>query len=142
VFEPDTQFVACTCLLSLQPTFGLGETRAQAFTQFLRRGVGERDDEDFLDGNVRFENQAQEDETDVVRLAGAGAGLDQHSARQRQRAPVEWLDALRGVVHADTFSTRRCGSSTPATRLQASRKRACAAESGSRKSVSRAASAA
>ena len=128
---------------ALQPVLRLGETTAQALAQFLCGGDGERRDEDALDAEPAFEQQAQVEHADAPGLAGAGARLDQRATVERHRTPVEGFEApgrshqpfpprLRGAN-----STHRSGSSTAAIASIVETNSRCAGAASSRMSRSR-----
>ncbi|OQC56212.1 MAG: hypothetical protein BWX54_01505 [Verrucomicrobia bacterium ADurb.Bin018] len=53
------------------------EDVAEAFAQFAGGGVGEGDHEDFADGEVFLEDEAEKDVLDVVGFAGTSAGFNE-----------------------------------------------------------------
>ncbi len=73
----------------------IAQQGADAPAQLGRGELGEGGDENAIDREVRsLEQQAQDEAGDGERLAGAGAGLDQHRAlADRGLLQIEWLAA-------------------------------------------------
>ena len=79
------------------------EDVAEAFTEFAGGGVGEGDHEDFADGEVFLEDEAEEDVLDVVGFAGAGAGFDKLG---RVESVGRRKDEIGKVAHAGSSGLR------------------------------------
>ena len=86
-------------LRAVQAALGFHQAPAQALAQLLRSRFSERRHQNLLNAQVPFEQQAQINKTDIVGLAGAGAGLDQHAAMQRHVLPLEGWQTVRRRDH-------------------------------------------
>jgi hypothetical protein len=69
--------------VALQKAEDIDDPAADTLAQLGGSGIGKRDHQDLLDGELAFEQQAQVQATDVPGLAGAGGRFDQMPA-------VEW----------------------------------------------------
>ena len=103
---------------------------ANLVPQFVRRRVGERDDEEFADLPLLLDHQAGHERGERVRLARAGARLDQRRPGRAERQ-FQRRSLLAGAAHAEPFPARRrparrrpartTGSSNSSARAQNSR---------------------
>src|SRR2546421_6365447 len=62
---------------------------SDAIAELRRRGVREGDDQDAIDRKLSFDDEAYEKGGDGVRLAGAGAGLDELDATEPDAERIE-----------------------------------------------------
>ena len=111
-------------LLSAKAACGLDQAGADAVRQLPGGGAGERHDQDLrrpqraaVGGNPMAQHQAQVQRGDRPGLAGAGAGLDQPAAPQRQ---VQWVQIV-GSSHSSIASPEGCATLTTRTPLSTQR---------------------